>query len=98
MFYPVVAFARFLSVFCWRAVGVCGRWATLFLKDCFAFFIDFPKLRFAGVPPLPAQIGYALEGVVVFFGDVVHVVALDGSPSDVCSVELLSIASCTPWQ
>ena len=36
-----------------------------------------------------ALIGYALEGVVVFFGDVVHVVALDGSLSDVCSVELV---------
>ena len=46
-------------------------------------------MRFVGVPPLPAQIGYALEGVVVFSSDVVHVVALDGSPSDVCSVELV---------
>ena len=46
-------------------------------------------MRFVGVPPLPAQIGYALEGVVVFFGDVVHVVALGGSLSDVGSVELV---------
>ena len=58
-------------------------------KATFRIFVDFSKMRFVGVPPLPAQIGYALEGVVVFSGDVVHVVALDSSLSDVCSVELV---------
>ena len=58
-------------------------------KAMFLIFFDFSKMRFVGIPSLSAQIGYALEGVVVFSGDIVHVVALGSSLSDVCSVELV---------
>ena len=46
------------------------------------------KMHFVGVPTLVSQVGYALEGVVVLSGDIVHIVALEGSLSDVRSVEL----------
>ena len=84
----MVAFACFFFYF--GAVG-CGHTGDgqLCLKAMFRIFHHVSKVRFVGMPPLLAQIGYAFEGVVVSSGDVVHVVALDGSLSYVGSVELV---------